>query len=150
MALTSFPRQFLRFKTLDARAREVRRRPFGVYVIALLQALNAIAYAAGVFAGIEPPVITTGPEEAPETVAMLMMIGGLAVGIGLLMLKRWAWVATMLWVGAIMAVELSLYLRGEAANYGVMAVSVAQVFYLNLSDVQASFGGRKRPEAYTR
>ena len=67
------------------------------------------------------------------------MVVGLAVAAGLLLLKRAAWVLTMLWVGLVMGAELSLYLRGEDANYVVMLVSIAQVFYLNLADVQGAF-----------
>jgi hypothetical protein len=148
MALT-FPPQILRIHRVDQRARPARRRPFGVWVIALLQALNALGYALGIFTGIEPPVTTMGPQDLPEIVAGVMLAFGLVVALGLLMLKRWAWVATMLWVGAIMAGELSLYLRGEDANFFVMAISVAQVFYLNLSEVQACFEDRKRSEALT-
>jgi hypothetical protein len=145
MALTLRP-QFLRIGTLGRGARSTRR-PFGVYIIALLQAFNAIAYAAGVFTDFQAPVTTLGPADAPDIVAALMLGAGLLVALGLLLLKRWAWVATMLWVGAAMAAELYLYLRGEDTNYVVMLVSVAQVFYLNLSDVQACFGGR--PETGT-
>jgi len=144
MALT-LPPQFLRIRALDRGARAVRR-PFGVYVIALLQAFNAIAYAAGVFTDFQAPVTTVGPADVPDIVAALMLAAGLIVALGLLMLKRWAWVLTMLWVGAAMAAELVLYLRGEDVNYVVMLVSVAQVFYLNLSDVQACFGDPSRTE----
>jgi hypothetical protein len=48
----------------------------------------------------------------------------------------------MLWVGAIMAAELILFFRGDHPNYATMAISIAQVFYLNLSDVQVAFGRR--------
>jgi hypothetical protein len=146
MALT-FPPQILRLRTVDQRARPARRRPFGVWVIALLQALNALGYALGVFTGLQPPVTTIGPQDTPEMAAGMMLAFGLLVSVGLLLLKRWAWVATMLWVGVIMAAELSLYVRGEDANFFVMAVSVGQVFYLNLSEVQACFDGGKRAEA---
>jgi hypothetical protein len=149
MALT-LPPQLLPFRTADRAARTARRRPFGVYVVALLQAINAIAYAAGVLTGFEPPITTAGPTDAPDAVAVFMLVAGLGVSLGLVMLKRWAWIATMLWVGAVMAAELILYIRGDQANYVVMAVSVVKVLYLNLSDVQACFGGRNHTEASSR
>ncbi len=116
-----------------------RRLPFGVYVVALLQALNAIGHGAGVVSGLEDRLIASSTRTEGEGIAIAVMTAGLAVAIGLLMLKRWAWVATMLWVGAAMAAELVLYFRGDQANYIVMALSLGQVLYLNLSDVQGAF-----------
>jgi hypothetical protein len=114
-------------------------RPFGIYVIALLQVLNAAAHFAGVLSDFEDPVVTATGEVTGDVVTTVLLGLGLAVAAGLLMLQRWAWVATMLWVGFVMAAELIVYWRGDDANYVVMAISVAQVFYLNLSDVQAAF-----------
>jgi hypothetical protein len=119
-----------------------RRRPFGVYIIALLQTVNAVSHGSGVISGVEDPLISTITDAASNTVATVLMVTGLLVATGLLLLKRWAWVATMLWVGAIMATELILFFRGDDPNYAVMAISIAQVFYLNLSDVQVAFGRR--------
>ena len=119
-----------------------RRRPFGVYVIVLLQTFNAISHGSGVIGGVEDPLISTITDAASDTVATVIMVIGLVVAAGLLLLKRWAWVATMLWVGAIMAAELVLFFRGDDPNYVTMAISIAQVFYLNLSDVQVAFGRR--------
>jgi hypothetical protein len=77
---------------------------------------------------------------------MLLSIGGLVVAFGLLRLRRWAWAATMLWVGLIMAEQLTFYFKGEDANYVVMAVSIVQVFYLNFSEVQGAFARRQTVE----
>jgi hypothetical protein len=72
-----------------------------------------------------------------------MMLAGLIVAAGLVQLKRWAWVATMLWVGLNLAAELGFYFNGKDTNYLVLVVSIAQCFYLNLSDVQAAFQRRQ-------
>jgi hypothetical protein len=146
MGRTPLLQQVLHATTSPTGSSGLRKRPFGVYIIVLLQALNAVTHGAGVISGIEDPVVATITEQASEAVATALMIVGLGVAIGLLLLKRWAWVATMLWVGAAMAAELLLYFRGDDANYGVMAISVAQVLYLNLSDVQAAFGRRRTSE----
>ncbi|HEY7269329.1 MAG TPA: hypothetical protein VH951_05850 [Dehalococcoidia bacterium] len=118
------------------------RRPFGVYVVALLQGWNALAHGFGVVIGAEDRVIGGMGRFEGDAVALAVMLAGLGVAVGLVLLKRWAWVATMIWAGALMAVEMSVYFSGRDANYLVMALSVAQVFYLNLSEVQAAFGRR--------
>jgi hypothetical protein len=120
------------------------KRPFGIYVIALLQGLNAAAHFAGVLSDFEDPVVTAAGEVTGDVVTTVLLFLGLVVAAGLFMLQRWAWVATMLWVGVVLAAELIVYWRGDDANYFVMAISLGQVFYLNLSDVQAAFE-RRRP-----
>jgi hypothetical protein len=127
MARTPFLQRVLRATTASSGSSGLRKRPFGVYVVAALQVLNAVTHGAGVISGIEDPLVATITEQASEATATGLMIVGLGVAVGLLLLKRWAWVATMLWVGAAMAAELLLYFRGDEANYGVMAISVAQV-----------------------
>jgi hypothetical protein len=127
-------------------AENVAERPFGVYVIALLQVLSAISHASGVLAGLEASVFGNLDDSSAGAYAMLLSIGGLVVAFGLLRLRRWAWAATMLWVGLIMAEQLTFYFKGEDANYVVMVVSIVQVFYLNLSEVQGAFARRQTVE----
>ena len=121
------------------------KRPFGVYVIAVLQALNAFSTGARFLGVIDAPQLGVLNTTASDGLAALLMVVGLVVAAGLVMLKRWAWVATMLWVGVTLASELSLFFSGEDTNYLTLAISVAQVFYLNLSDVQRACA-RREPE----
>jgi hypothetical protein len=122
------------------------RRPFGLYVIAGLQALNALSHGFGVLTGLEDAIVEGIPGIDSQLIGAVVAVVGLVVAAGLLLLARWAWVAAMLWVGLIMVVEIVLYWRGEDANYVVMAISVLQVFYLNQSDVQAAFTKRRLRE----
>ena len=114
-----------------------RRRPLGVTLVAIVQALNALATGAEVLAGRRgvPSEDTAVLVVAGSAIA----IGGLIVALGLWELQRWAWTATMIWVGAVMAIALSAYFEGSP-SYVVMVLSVLQVFYLNQSDVQRVFG----------
>ena len=128
-------------------AEDVAERPFGVYVIALLQVLSAVSHASGVLAGLEASIFGDLDDSSAGAYALVLSIGGLVVAFGLLRLRRWAWVVTMLWVGLIMAEQLAFYFKGEDANYVVMAVSIVQVFYLNLSEVQGAFARRQTVEA---
>ncbi len=112
-------------------------RPAGVALIAAVQAVNAMVTAGEVL--VRQRAIPTGDRE-PEQIAVLLAIAawGLLVAIGLWRLQRWAWTATMIWVGLVMALALLSYFHGHP-SYSVMAVSVLQVFYLNQSEVQRAF-----------
>ena len=121
----------------------IRKRPFGIYVIAALQALNALATGLRAIGVVNTPE-TGGIDDAfSGSLAVLMMLAGLIVAVGLVQLKRWAWVALMLWVGLNLFVELGFYFNGKETNYLVLVISIAQCFYLNLSDVQAAFERRR-------
>jgi uncharacterized membrane protein (DUF2068 family) len=118
-----------------------RTRPFGVTVIALLQALSGLI-AGGSY------VLTASDVTAHRATDLAVQLGGLAIaGVGLLIavglwqLRRWAWIATMIWTGFNLATALLAYVNGQP-EYGVMAVEVAVVFYLNQREVQRAFGQR--------
>jgi hypothetical protein len=76
--------------------------------------------------------------EAEGTFASAVCLFGLITAVGLIRLDRWAWVATMLWVGFVLAVALVAYVQDQP-SYPVMVLSVLQVLYLNQSDVQRAF-----------
>jgi hypothetical protein len=111
-------------------------RPLGVKIVALLQTLNAVTHSLSALAGIEAPGFGA---RVDFTLVVLITGAGLLVALGLLTLKRWAWIAAQLWLGVVMAVQTFIYLRDGEANYVIMLLSVAQVLYLNLPEVQASF-----------
>jgi hypothetical protein len=126
----------------SAAPESARKRPFGIYVIAALQALNALASGLRAVGIVDTPQIGVIDETVSGSLATVVMIVGLVVAGGLLQLHRWAWVATMLFVGLNLAAELAFYFSGKDTNYTVLVISIAQVFYLNLSDVQAAFERR--------
>lgn len=113
-------------------------RPIGVTLVAAVQGLNALATGMEVIAGER----AVPADETPVlvVVGLAIAIWGLLVALGLWRLQRWAWTATMLWVGIVMALALLSYVRGNP-SYVVMALSVVQVFYLNQSEIQRVFAG---------
>jgi hypothetical protein len=58
--------------------------------------------------------------------------------IGLLFLKRWGWVLTMIITGVGLLYSIWQYFQGDA-NYVALALYIVIVFYLNQGEVQASF-----------
>jgi hypothetical protein len=136
MAITSHSGR--RLRSASRGVSSIPGRPFGVQVIALLQTVNALATGLSVFAGIHTPFFDN-EHNLPGAAALVMMVAGLLVALGLLGLNRWAWVATLIWVGIIMAFQLINYFDDGDANFAIMAIAAAQVLYLNLNEVQSSF-----------
>ena len=122
------------------------RRPIGVAFIAMVQAVNALSL------GVQWLVLPDDPSTPfevgndPGIGAAFFIALGLATASGLWTLKRWAWVATMLWAGMAMLASLVSYTAGEPVSYLTMAVTLLQVFYLNLTEVQKAFEKDVRPE----
>jgi hypothetical protein len=120
-----------------------RKRPFGVTIIALFQALSGPATSFSVLYGRF--TLTVGREAVEidlEAVAVVLL--GWVIAVGLWRLKRWAWVAAMIWTGMALAVSLELYFRGHP-NYLLMILHIIIVFYLNQRDVQRAFGEAPEP-----
>jgi hypothetical protein len=121
-----------------------RRRPFGVMVIAILQGLGAL----GTLSVVDDVIMFANRlgvdllDAADGLWLLPIPLVGFAISIGLWFLKRWAWLATMLWVGVGMAFGLYAYVIGEP-QYLTMLINIATVFYLNQREVQAAF--RSRP-----
>jgi hypothetical protein len=76
--------------------------------------------------------------------SIVVTILGLVIAVGLWRLKHWAWLATMLWTGTVLAGALLLYVQGHPV-YLVMVQHIVIVFYLNQSEVQTAFA--KGPES---
>lgn len=121
-----------------------RERPIGVTLVALVQGVNALT------SGLEVAALERGLPTNEDVVLAVtgaaLGIWGLAVAVGLWRLQRWAWTATMIWVGVVMALALSAYWSGNA-SYSVMVLSVLQVFYLNQSETQRAFLRRQEATA---
>lgn len=118
-----------------------RSRPFGVTIIAIVQLANSVV-------AMLPTGVTShelrnmvGEVGYLQIANPVFGILGLAVAVGLWRLRRWAWVAIMLWTGVNMAAALHAYWNGYP-HFLSMALSVIQVFYLNMREVQVVFLGR--------
>lgn len=129
-----------------------RRRPFGVHAVIVLLVLNALAV--GLDAGrrftmlaryADLPVLRLPGVDDEALNAVVRWVAAAAfvvVASGLWRLRRWAWVATMLLVGASLALGLVWYGHGEP-RYLTMVLNVLMVFYLNQRDVQGAFERRR-------
>jgi uncharacterized membrane protein (DUF2068 family) len=129
-----------------------RKRPFGVTVIIILQILSTLLLASDVVNKqiLSIPTIIFNElfgriESASIGVAVIALIYQLVVAIGLLRLKRWAWLLIMVQLGVGMAIDLWAYTNGTP-NYPRMLINVFMVFYLNQRDVQQAFGHQRVPE----
>jgi hypothetical protein len=79
---------------------------------------------------------------------LLWGLVGLAVLIGLLRMRRWSWVALVVWVGFSLALGILHFLYRSAwafgpSDYGVLAADMLLAFALNQSDVQRIYGIRR-------
>lgn len=127
----------------------VRKRPFGIYAIIVLLLLNtSILFLPGVAAFLErmgvllPGAGSLVSDPQARIPNLIIASVNLITIVGLLLLKRWAWVATMVLAGISMAVGLVLYFEGRPL-YITMLLNVILVLYLNQRDVQAIFARRR-------
>lgn len=115
-------------------------RPFGVTVIATAMVANAAIAAARAY--LDDSTLTMDELVSLDFYFELAgpFVGavGLILSVGLWRLRRWAWVATMLWAGINMAQALYGYFWGTP-QFIAMALSVVIVLYLNQRDVQLAF-----------
>lgn len=118
------------------------KRPVGVTLIAALQAFNATTLALQLVAASRDPSTPYNVPGDPGIVSGIFIALGLVTAAGLWQLQRWAWVMTMLWAGFALAVSLIALYRGQPVTYFTMALSILQVFYLNLTEVQEAFERR--------
>jgi hypothetical protein len=127
-----------------------QKRPFGVVALTLLLLLLAGLIALDAWRGrLDLPVrLPAGLSRETAIRALGYTVAALfaLVAGGMWRLRRYAWVATMLLVGLLMAVQLLRYARG-GPRYPLMVLSVLIVFYLNQREVQGRFRRRVGPEA---
>jgi hypothetical protein len=124
-------------------ARRAWRRPFGIYVIIVLQLLHVVTVMLDVFrvqfglpSLLLPEYGGAGATMVNYAVAALLLV----TAVGLWLLKRWAWVVTMLTTGFGLALGLVRYWQGVPI-YGSMAINVLIVLYLNQRAVRRAFEG---------
>jgi hypothetical protein len=134
--------------TVDRDTMVRRKRTFGVGAVTLLLLVLAGAIALDAWRGrLELPwALPASLPREPLTRALGYVVAALLclVAAGMWLLRRSAWVATMLLVGALMVVELLRYARGSP-RYLLMVLCVLIVFYLNQRDVQGLFRRRTGP-----
>jgi hypothetical protein len=120
---------------------KTKRRPFGLYLIIILQLLLAILLS----------MVLLGEKTIVTYLKVLIqnplfyswfgwvLIGALVLSIlGLLMLKRWGWILTMILTGIGLSYSIWSYFQGNP-HYIPMVLYLVIVFYLNQRDVQAAF-----------
>lgn len=133
-----------------------KNRPFGVTVIALLLLINGlIALVQGSTqlielyqerAGLSEPILLDDLAEATEDwtardwLTVPFTISGIVLAWGMLTLHPRAWLATMALQAIFLASHLYDYFNGEPRTIDLV-ITLATVFYLNLSDVQLAFRG---------
>jgi len=131
-----------------------KSRPFGVTVIALLLLVNGLfALAQGSSrlvelyqerAGLTGPDILDDLSDATEDwtardwLTVPFTISGIVLAWGMLTLHPRAWLATMALQAIYLVIHLYDYFEGEARTLSLV-ITLATVFYLNLSDVQLAF-----------
>ena len=130
--------------------RTLRKRPFGVTVIVILQILSilslVIEYWEGdrLFGRLMPELLRQ--DDVALAIALFAVLYQFVVTIGLILLQRWAWLLFMVQLGLAMAFDLWAYFN-DTPYYVSMLISVVMVFYLNQRDVQQAFGsGRSAKE----
>lgn len=131
------------------------KRPFGVTLIGALLLLQGIVLLVGVAAEVWLLVTHTRSGPWPQTalnvfgltlnewlsaaVAGALSILSLAVGVGILRLRPWAWFVAMVLQGWTLATLLLTYFTHGQGNYASMLVAVVIVFYLNTRTVRETF-----------
>jgi hypothetical protein len=126
----------------DDADREARTRPFGVALLTFLLLVYASLSVpfvldvpgiagAGVLRVVGHPEIETAAHAALAAVAVV-------AAAGLWLLRPWGWVAAMLLAGPTLAVELALYVRGDA-SLPYMGVATLIALYLHAAGVRRRY-----------
>ena len=122
-----------------------RNRPFGVLAIVALQLLDVlilslqIGVAWGGLPGVHLPSSIDPQLIVPINGLIITLL--LITMVGLLRLRRWAWLLTMILTGLSLLLRLVAYLQGAAPALPLL-VGVLTVFYLNQRTVQQRFTHR--------
>ena len=121
-----------------------RRIPFGILAVALLRVVDAAAIAAiAVGWRAFPMPWLPGPLTDPRLIAVVGLgwAGAAVAGVaGLLLLRRWGWVLTMVMVGVGLAFSLLRWAAG-APDDPELLLLVITAFYLNQRSTRALADG---------
>jgi hypothetical protein len=119
----------------------VWKRPFGLYIIVCLQIIIALSLATGLvllhYHDLEWQFLLRTPFYF-TAYSWVLVVAFLLASLGLLRLKRWGWVLSMILIGTSLIYNIWLYFQGDA-HYLDMVSNIVIVFYLNQRDVQAPF-----------
>lgn len=119
-----------------------RKRPFGLFIIILLQLTMAVSLMVDIFFASTHLSIATFLQNMQAATlplpGILILVYQLGVVAGLWLLRRWAWFLLMIQLGLSMGFQLVLYFEGQPL-YVYMLISVITVLYLNQRDVQHAF-----------
>lgn len=140
--------------------RQRKGRPFGVTVIALLLLINGLIALAQsstrLYAlyeerrSLNQPDLLSELSQATEDwtardwAVVPFTISGIILAWGMFTLRPHAWLTTMALQAFYLGIHLYDYLNGEPRTASLL-ITLATVFYLNLSDVQLAFRGAARP-----
>jgi hypothetical protein len=116
------------------------RRPVAVTLVAVLVlAVGAYQIGHGIWA-----VVRGGSQSFLAEGAFDLVLGGLAIGIGVaaLRMRRWSWVALMSWALVGLVHQLLRRFFYDNPDYLTMALNTAVVLALTPLDVQIAFGAR--------
>ncbi len=120
---------------------KAKRRPFGLYLIIILQLVGAILLAMSLLGEKTVAVYLKVLVQNPIFYTWFgwVLIGFLMLAVlGLLFLKRWGWILTMILTGIGLAFSIWSYFQGNP-HYIPMVIYLVIVFYLNQRDVQSPF-----------
>ena len=124
------------------------KRPFGVYAIIVLLLVRLVTVTLELEIIRPEQTLLRLPSLSSDVVNAVIIgvtvAGIVAICIGLFLLKRWAWIATMILIGSNLLLAITGYLSG-GQPYTAMLLDVFSVFYLNQQGVQAAF--ERRPAA---
>lgn len=123
---------------------EGRRRPLGIWVIVVLQLVNAVVTVADVAFGtslMDHSFQRLAEQDALVRVVVVSWAGlVLLASIWLWMLSRRGWALMMLLVGVGLAAHLAIWwLRPDDTQWVRMTLSAIAAFYLNSSAVRQRF-----------
>lgn len=115
-----------------------------LFIVRLVQVFQPLIRMRVFEAGLGDPLIQglrltpLGSAVLTSAVYLLASLVGIAVLIGFLRVKRWAWVILMAWTGASLVVGLIQYFYSHP-NYLVMASNAVIALALNQVEVQRIF-----------
>ena len=128
-----------------------RRRPLGIVVIVLFEALNVASVLLAVY-GLAPSLgdqslhdLAAQGDIGKATVTVFCIVALLAC-VGLWFLSQRAWVLTMVLVGTALVLGLYSWTRADP-NFARLFINAVIALYLNQGEVQVAVGRRKRVEA---
>ena len=132
-------------ETLGSEGGRSGRLGFGIIALAALRGIDSLTVSLGLtgVAGFTLPAAALVAPGWPLAVvqAIYLVLAGLSLvaAAGLLRVRRWAWILTMLLIGLGLAVSLVGQVAGDGSDLR-LALQVASVLFLNQRAVRDRFG----------